>query len=428
MEPHPCQDPIFLPKHNTKSPQRFYQYSLEALLLRKWHEFGNASGTLISTADELAEHPADIVVVPSTLAGAWIGPDNHKIGVNLKHFQNVSAEKEAIVYWDRLRTRFCRRLDGASEPSCPVIVTHLPFVVNIDGEKCDIVGANLLMSLVQQPHYFQGRVVIAGIESNLPLKMSDLQSKIRTFISIIRDASTKIIPTKPLFLTVPYPTFELPDPAATDSLYRDKLLSSYWGATCASRGGRVKEKNSGGVRSALEKFLYNHPNHSCRGRDQNACELGKHAICVKGNECALTSGTEAMSQLAATSRFCLEPGGDTPTRSHFYVSAIFGCIPILLDGGSAEYGQQVTQWPWRMGEDQGIGLKYEDFSIILKADDVARDPSLVLQAIEKSDYGALQTGLAKAVQSLSYSNDVHTHDAFTNLETVVCAETGRNIF
>merc|ERR1712194_962630 len=97
----------------------------------------------------------------------------------------------------------------------------------------------------------------------------------------------------------------------------------------------------------------------------------------------------------------------------------------IFDGGNIKYGQQVTQWPWRTGGDEGIGLKYEDFSIVLKADDVARDPSLVMQSIEKSDYGKLRIGLSKAVQSLAYSNNVHTHDAFSILEKFICAETER---
>jgi len=141
----------------------------------------------------------------------------------------------------------------------------------------------MLQMLVRQPEYFKGRVVVAGIESNLPIKLSKLQSKVRTFSSIIRDTPTKIIPTKPLFLTVPYPTFELPEPTVIDGFHRDKLLSSYWAPSAGS--GQAKENMSGGVRSALEKFLYSHPNHSRRDVERSAGKLNQHAICVKGNDC-----------------------------------------------------------------------------------------------------------------------------------------------
>ena len=238
---------------------------------------------------------------------------------------------------------------------------------------------------------------------------------------------------------MPYPSFELPDGVSLAATHgnlehRDKLLSSSWGASCKDELNAKKEVHSGGMRSVLENFMHGHINSSRRGKvthNSTACELDQHAICAEGNSCDLPTGPDSMHQLAATSRYCLEPGGDTPTRSHFYVAALFGCIPVLLEGGSINYSNQTTLWPWRRsssgGEDPGMGgLRYKDFSIVLGAEDVTRNPSLVMQAIEKSDYQALQIGLFNAVQSLVYSNNHHTRDAFTSLEELVCAETGRN--
>ena len=34
---------------------------------------------------------------------------------------------------------------------------------------------------------------------------------------------------------------------------------------------------------------------------------------------------------AANADFCLEPAGDTPTRSHLYLSVLNGCIPVIFD-------------------------------------------------------------------------------------------------
>jgi len=189
------------------------------------------------------------------------------------------------------------------------------------------------------------------------------------------------------------------------------------------------------MRSALENFMHSHRNSSRRGKvSQNraACQLDQHAICAEGNACDLPTGPDRLHQLAATSRYCLEPGGDTPTRSHFYVAALFGCIPVLFEGGSKNYSNQTTLWPWRRSpsgeEDSGIGgLRYRDFSVVLRAEVVIRNPSLVMQAIEKSDYHALRIGLFNAVQSMAYSNNHHTRDAFTSLEELVCAETGRSL-
>jgi hypothetical protein len=46
--------------------------------------------------------------------------------------------------------------------------------------------------------------------------------------------------------------------------------------------------------------------------------------------------------------FCFEPGGDTPTRSHFYLAALSGCIPVIFDGGLSRYdATEPTWWAWR---------------------------------------------------------------------------------
>ena len=36
-------------------------------------------------------------------------------------------------------------------------------------------------------------------------------------------------------------------------------------------------------------------------------------------------------QMVTNTDFCLEPAGDTPTRSHFYLAVLAGCIPVIFD-------------------------------------------------------------------------------------------------
>jgi len=52
-------------------------------------------------------------------------------------------------------------------------------------------------------------------------------------------------------------------------------------------------------------------------------------------------------RLTASATFCVEPAGDTPTRSHFYVAALSGCIPVLLDGDAPQYHRSSTPWAFR---------------------------------------------------------------------------------
>ena len=407
----------------------------------QWHKQANTYCTPLSSNEAKHwEKPADIVVVPSLYSRMWrcpqMGPP--KAGYSGTNWTMPYPDMgEARAYWDRLRTTYCRGLEGSLEqspkPHCPIMVIHHSFAV--DREEFD----RLFLALVEQPQYFQGRVVVAGIEANLPDRLRRLGSRFRSFDDLVREGAPTAFRARPLFLTVPYPTFELPSNATLAKTYgtgdnRDKLLSSSWGASCLSDLSKKKEKNSGGMRSALETYLHEHPDSS-RPRPSAACELDQHAICVAGRACALPDRRDKMHRLAATSRYCLEPGGDTPTRSHFYVAAVFGCVPVLFEGGSVRYANQTTRWPWRGsragsgGADPGGGkLRYGDFSVVLRAEDVARDPAAVLRAVEQSDYHALRRNLFNAVPSLTYSNNHQTRDAFTVLEELVCAETGRASF
>ena len=53
--------------------------------------------------------------------------------------------------------------------------------------------------------------------------------------------------------------------------------------------------------------------------------------------------------MAVNSDFCLEPDGDTPTRSHFYVALQAGCIHVIFDyQGDGNYSSTIkTDWPFR---------------------------------------------------------------------------------
>ena len=55
--------------------------------------------------------------------------------------------------------------------------------------------------------------------------------------------------------------------------------------------------------------------------------------CAPGHEspyCGLP-GKPSVYQMVANTNFCLEPTGDTPTRSHFYLAVLTGCIPVIFD-------------------------------------------------------------------------------------------------
>jgi hypothetical protein len=57
---------------------------------------------------------------------------------------------------------------------------------------------------------------------------------------------------------------------------------------------------------------------------------------------------------AARSVFCIEPPGDSPERSHFFVAALAGCVPVRVHGGHKEYDEtKPAYWPWMGGRGAG---------------------------------------------------------------------------
>ena len=46
---------------------------------------------------------------------------------------------------------------------------------------------------------------------------------------------------------------------------------------------------------------------------------------------------EHLWRLTASATFCVEPAGDSPTRSHLYIAVLLGCIPVIIDGDAPDY-------------------------------------------------------------------------------------------
>ena len=46
---------------------------------------------------------------------------------------------------------------------------------------------------------------------------------------------------------------------------------------------------------------------------------------------------ENVWRLTASATFCLEPAGDSPTRSHLYLAVLLGCVPVIFDGDAPDY-------------------------------------------------------------------------------------------
>jgi len=62
------------------------------------------------------------------------------------------------------------------------------------------------------------------------------------------------------------------------------------------------------------------------------------------------TGVMSFEQRVRSSQFCIEPAGDSPTRSHFYAAALLGCVPVIVEVTNkrhALFGTQGAAYAWR---------------------------------------------------------------------------------
>jgi hypothetical protein len=169
------------------------------------------------------------------------------------------------------------------------------------------------------------------------------------------------------------------------------ILALFYGSTDR---GRVSNTGRNGFANLVRSSVVD----SMRTRSGAVCVNDACAICTKGQELDCKSLVEKYSderhwELVANSVFCIEPPGDTLTRSHFYLAVQSGCIPVIVDGGDGSplYGQTPTYWPWRLFANSTqnttklsqvvnqIGLNYSKFSLICDASEVMSDPVFFLE-------------------------------------------------
>jgi len=123
--------------------------------------------------------------------------------------------------------------------------------------------------------------------------------------------------------------------------------------------------------------------------------------------------------------FCLEPPGDTLTRSHLYVAVLTGCVPVIFDGGHEAYGPRETSWAWRKTNvsQPSPSVDFNSFAVVYKYADRAsvdwvqdlkdmpvKHPERLLK---------LRRGLDNIAPLMRYSPQKSAHDAFDAFVTEV---------
>lgn len=279
---------------------------------------------------------------------------------------------------------------SATAKEWPLIVVHYSYVFDATW------NIGMVHSLMQQPLEFQERVVIGAIESHLHEEEMQLMPPGWSSNGLNLHRRPRGLGFRIVALPYPVSVTESREYHSTrnDSraLRHDPrpILVLFSGSLSRGRNTNTGRQGQGNrLRGVVVKAVQ---------RQGGICTADACGICAAGQEAAcealvLHQNAERTWMLAAHSVFCLEPPGDTLTRSHFYVAVLSGCVPVIFDGGDGSELYSATRptfWPWRLvpsdvsrhahGHAQPaapasslaarVGLDYATFTVAVNASDV----------------------------------------------------------
>jgi len=313
----------------------------------------------------------------------------------------------------------------------PTIVVHSSFTWDTKD------SLDVLRGLWMAPAGCQQRVVLGGLESQFPINPANIrppQPQLQEFVGrwsnsggadeVLRRHRGQF--NGPLLLALPYPTGVLGAVswAPVQNVWQRRIRILLEGSP---------KKNSP-IREHLQEAIKKIPGTPPSGFAL-ACtwKKGRNSPSSKPF-CGLEKKDQTLYGLAASSVFCLEPPGDSPSRSHLYVAVLSGCIPVIFDGGNVAYGADaVAQWAWRKNSTTSAQalenfLDYNTFALVFSpttsADAVIRE----LMSIDLQNNATIQRlreGVDKAARHMVYKRETcspstdNCFDAFHSFASVV---------
>ena len=316
---------------------RFDQFALERLCLARWRMH----------APLVHRKRANVVVVPSLLDHfihlewgrhlAWnlvlppsCVPSDPPRALPPHCSTGYGSISHHRKFWSLVRKHYFEPFDQ-SLVAAPLIIMHHSFTFD------NAAFQHVLTSLLEQPKHFVNRVVIITIESNQK----------RAASSTAGEERTPLQSALPTFLTLPYPTAVAEAVHWTNSTdHHRRPIAILLDADLNRRGGGGKITTNW-IRPLL---------HGALSQKGAVCHGSMCALCSEGttdcfNEWPLVKQPKTtMWEALVSSNFCLEPAGDTMTRSHMYWAIMSGCIPVPFDGGVSDYAEdEQTTWAFRKG-------------------------------------------------------------------------------
>ena len=356
----------------------FDQFALERTMLGKWLSYPGAHQWKPATEGGSGEDEHSYLVVPSFVfhcLSSHQREGNAKWDYFLEHYHDGYRK-----YWNKIQSLLDFYGDSQS-----LIVIHSSFTPDTPATK------GMFDTLAEQPPDFVSRVVIASLESNLKsvhkrqlfdamvqeaqqrrqqLKADDASGVLLDpavelpTLPWLDDASRSLQNLKanvleytpsqfpgPLLVTLPYPT------SLQNAVVFSESSDGYDGQRVRPISvllfGLSNRRNPSAIptRNALWHQLRQAGAVVPEGSGEETPSL---MMCAEGVDCGAMQWKSLFDQ-TANSAFCLQPAGDTLTRSHFYLSILSGCIPVIFESSArSDYEDTMhTAWAFRHLEDQG---------------------------------------------------------------------------
>ena len=352
----------------------FDQFALERTMLGKWLSYPGYHPAGASTEGGSDQDEHGYMIVPSYLFHCL---SSHQKEGNSKWDYFMDGHHDGYrMYWRKIQHLLDLYGDSRS-----LIVIHSSFTPDTPATK------GMFDTLAEQPPDFVSRVVIASLESNLKTGhkrqlfdamvqeaeqgRQQLKANESLVSGVLLDPAVKL-PTLPwlddasrtlqnlesnalhytpsqfpgpLLVTLPYPT------SLQNAVDFSRSSHGYDGQRVRPISvllfGLSNRRNPSAIptRNALWHQLQQAGAVVPEGSGEETPSL---MLCAEGVDCG-TMQWKSLFDQTANSAFCLQPAGDTLTRSHFYLSILSGCIPVIFEPSTrSDYEDtQHTAWAWR---------------------------------------------------------------------------------
>ena len=289
--------------------------------------------------------------------------------------------------WQRMLLEYCKK------DWCPIFVTTVGWAFDTQGI---VIGVN---PLVNMPVHLRRNVLIFTLDDEVP----------GAHTATLEDVLGRRNLQNMAVVAAPYPTLALEHVVRPDKERDILVLCSFWTRTwgrslqygCNGCPDFFGSLSSHYLREALAKRLLSTPGGQRLERKISGATFdrtlgtGLFFPKIMVNRSNASDDLAEAPNLADRSEFCLEPPGDTPTRSHLYLSIMSGCIPVIFDGMNetvrnhklAPFG---PRWAWRSSRDGtslfrplngGHVIDFNRFTVVFDQGEVRRDPDVVLRRL-----------------------------------------------